>query len=52
MKKNKIDKLVDILEKYPKLNILSDEIYSKIIFDNLKMPSFLNYKIFLIDLLF
>ncbi len=44
MNKNKIDKLVDILEKFPNLSILSDEIYSKIIFDNLKMPSFFNYK--------
>ena len=44
MRKNKIDKIIDILEKFPSLNILSDEIYSKIIFNKLKMPSFLNYK--------
>ena len=33
-----------MLEKYPDIFILSDEIYSKIIFDNNKMPSFLNYE--------
>ena len=33
MNKNKIDKLVAILEKYPEISILSDEIYSKIIFN-------------------
>tara|TARA_Y100001970_G_scaffold71444_1_gene90765 strand:+ start:248 stop:1405 length:1158 start_codon:yes stop_codon:yes gene_type:complete len=44
MNQNKIEKLVNILEKYPNLHILSDEIYSKIIFDNKKMPSFLKYK--------
>tara|TARA_A100001011_G_scaffold399323_2_gene507442 strand:+ start:11 stop:1168 length:1158 start_codon:yes stop_codon:yes gene_type:complete len=44
MKKQKIDKLIDILDEYPNLHILSDEIYSKIIFDNLKMPTLLNYK--------
>ncbi|MDA9748938.1 pyridoxal phosphate-dependent aminotransferase [Pelagibacteraceae bacterium] len=44
MNKKKIDSLVKILEEFPKLHILSDEIYSKIIFDNYKMPSFLQYK--------
>ncbi len=44
MNKDKIDSIVKILEKYPKLYILSDEIYSKIIFDKFTMPSFLNYK--------
>ncbi|MDC2979619.1 pyridoxal phosphate-dependent aminotransferase [Pelagibacteraceae bacterium] len=44
MNKNKIDKLVNILEKFPKIHILSDEIYSKIIFNKFKMPSFINYK--------
>ena len=44
MKKNKIDDLVEILEEYPNLYILSDEIYSKIIFEDLKMPTFLNYQ--------
>ncbi len=43
MNQNKINELVDILIKYPKLNILSDEIYSKIIFDNFKMPSLLKH---------
>ena len=44
MNKNKIDKLVYILEKFPNIHILSDEIYSKIIFDKFKMPSFINYE--------
>ena len=44
MNKNKIDNLVNLLEKYPNLHILSDEIYSKIIFDNFEMPSFVKYK--------
>ena len=44
MKKDKIDELVKILEEFPQTYILSDEIYSKIIFDNLMMPSLLNYK--------
>ena len=43
MSKKKIDELVNILEEFPNLNILSDEIYSKIIFDNKKMPTFLEY---------
>ena len=43
MNRNKIDKLVKILDKHPNLAILSDEIYSKIIFDNENMPSLLNY---------
>ena len=44
MNKNKIDKLVNVLESYPKLAILSDEIYSKIIFNNNSMPSLLRYE--------
>ena len=44
MKKSKIDNLINLLEKFPKIVILSDEIYSKIIFDNHKMPTFLNYE--------
>ena len=44
MDENKINNLVNILDNYPNLHILSDEIYSKIIFDNNKMPSFLRYK--------
>ena len=43
MSQKKIDELVNTLEEYPNLNILSDEIYSKIIFDNQKMPTLLNY---------
>ena len=43
MNKLKIKKLVSMLEKYPDIFILSDEIYSKIIFENEKMPSLLNY---------
>ena len=44
MGQKKIDKIALMLEKYPNIFILSDEIYSKIIFNNNKMPSFLNYK--------
>ncbi len=44
MNKNKIDKIVNILNEFPNIHILSDEIYSKIIFDKLKMSSFFNYQ--------
>ena len=44
MDQNKIHKLINILEEYPNLHILSDEIYSKIIFDNNTMPTLLKYK--------
>ena len=44
MEKEKIDKLVIMLEKYPEIAILSDEIYSKIIFKNNTMPSLVNYE--------
>ena len=44
MNRSKIDKIVTLLEKYPDIYILSDEIYSKIIFSDQKMPSFLNYE--------
>ena len=44
MTQSKIDRLVSILEKFPKIAILSDEIYSRIIFDNAKMPSLLQYQ--------
>ena len=44
MNKRKIDKLVSMLERYPDTYILSDEIYSKIIFNDKKMPSLLNYE--------
>ena len=41
--KNKIDELVAGLKKFPKVTILSDEIYSRLIFDNKEMPTFFNY---------
>ena len=44
MNKEKIDKLVILLEKYPNIAILSDEIYSKIIFNDNSMPSLMNYE--------
>ena len=44
MTQSKIDRLVSVLEKFPKIAILSDEIYSRIIFDNAKMPSLLQYE--------
>ena len=43
MNKEKIDRLVKLLEKYDKCFILSDEIYSKIIFTDNVMPSLLKY---------
>ena len=39
----KIDKIVQMLNKYPNVFILSDEIYSKIIFEDKTMPSLLHY---------
>jgi len=44
MKKDKIDEIINILYDFPNIHILSDEIYSKIIFDNLKMTTFIKYK--------
>ena len=44
MNESKINHLVKMLEKYPKVAIMSDEIYSKIIFDNNSMPSLLKYE--------
>jgi len=41
--KNKIDELVSGLKKFPKVTILSDEIYSRLIFDDKEMPTFFNY---------
>jgi len=41
--KNKIDQLVAGLKKFPHVAILSDEIYSRHIFDGKKMPTFFNY---------
>ena len=43
MSKEKIKSLVKMLERYPHVCILSDEIYSKIIFEKHTMPSFLEY---------
>ena len=45
MNEFKIKKLVKMLEKYPEVFVLSDEIYSKIIFEDEKMPSLLSYEI-------
>jgi len=41
--KNKIDELVAGLKKFPHVTILSDEIYSRLIFDDKEMPTFFNY---------
>ena len=44
MNESKINNLVKMLEKYPKIVIMSDEIYSKIIFDHNSMPSLLKHE--------
>ena len=44
MNKKKITDLVNLLEQYPNVSILSDEIYSNIIFNNEQMPSLLEYE--------
>ena len=44
MNQKKINGLVNVLEKFPDIAILSDEIYSKIIFDNETMPTLLKYQ--------
>ena len=41
--KNKIDQLAEGLKKFPNVAILSDEIYSRQIYDEKKMPTFFNY---------
>ena len=41
---SELDKLAEGLEKYPQVYILSDEIYSKIIYGNNKFHSFLKYE--------
>ncbi len=41
--KKVIDKLVNGLKKFPDLAILSDEVYDRLIFDNKKIPTLLNY---------
>jgi len=43
MSKEKIKSLVKMFERYPHVCILSDEIYSKIIFEKQTMPSFLEH---------
>ena len=40
---DKIDELAQGLRKFPNVAILSDEIYSRQIFDGKKMPTFFNY---------
>ena len=44
MNLEKIKKLINLLDKYPNVAILSDEIYSKIIFENNSMPTLLKYE--------
>ena len=41
--KDKIDQLAEGLKKFPHVAILSDEIYSRQIFDEKKMPTFFDY---------
>ena len=41
--KSKIDQLAEGLKKFPHVAILSDEIYSRQIFDGKEMPTFFNY---------
>ena len=43
VEKPEIDKLAEGLKKYPNIAILSDEIYSRQIFDGKEMPTFFNY---------
>jgi len=43
VEKSTIDVLAEGLKKYPHVAILSDEIYSRQIFDNKEMPTFFNY---------
>ncbi len=41
--RKKIDQLAEGLKKFPQVTILSDEIYSRLIFDGIDMPTFFNY---------
>ena len=41
--KSDMDKIVSILEKNPHVHVLADEIYSRIIYDNISFTSFLSY---------
>jgi aspartate/methionine/tyrosine aminotransferase len=43
VERTEIDKLAEGLKKHPQVTILSDEIYSRQIFDNKEMPTFFNY---------
>ena len=43
VEKPEIDKLAEGLKKHPNVTILSDEIYSRQIFDGKEMPTFFNY---------
>ena len=43
VEKSEIDKLAEGLKKHPHVTILSDEIYSRQIFDDKEMPTFFNY---------
>ncbi len=43
VEKSSIDFLAEGLKKYPQVTILSDEIYSRQIFDGKTMPTFFNY---------
>ena len=43
VEKSAIDHLAEGLKKYPHVAILSDEIYSRQIYDNKEMPTFFNY---------
>ena len=43
VEKSSIDILAEGLKKYPHVTILSDEIYSRQIFDDKEMPTFFNY---------
>jgi aspartate aminotransferase len=43
VEKSEIDVLADGLKKHPHVTILSDEIYSRQIFDGKEMPTFFNY---------
>ena len=43
VEKSEIDKLAEGLKKHSHVTILSDEIYSRQIFDNKEMPTFFNY---------
>ncbi|MDA8783376.1 aminotransferase class I/II-fold pyridoxal phosphate-dependent enzyme [Candidatus Pelagibacter bacterium] len=43
VEKEEIDKLAEGLKKHPHVTILSDEIYSRQIFDGKEMPTFFNY---------